>query len=392
MTILAFAGFDATSIDTPSKFAANYTQEAAWAYSTKNYQNLPTNTFWYEIFSGNYKHTTSRQWCPTYGLFDSTVVSKELWLSFAWFMAAVPPGGQPVTNITLAEFYNWNGTRRKTVADIIVDNSGATKLRIYSTAEGNNTVTYTQTLRAAQFNAYPLNTTNKLLRMDFRIVFDKVAGYVQIYNYLGVKTDEFLGRTLDSLPITDFAMNSTRGTNSYSDQDISDFLPTWVLAADESTLNMYVVPLVPKALGTHQQQQSGGLAEIAGRKAYPYQNGNINLQPTPGETKKFSVKLKDMTDKALPANYLVKAVKFAAVVDAVAATADNVTVATYLYKPSNTTTVMANSKAIVPNTDSSSSNKYQKVFSTYTTNPLTGAAWQVTDFADLEFGVSFTKA
>ncbi len=394
MTILAFAGFDAGNIDVPSKFAANYTQEdSSWKVSSRGNQNIPASTYFYEPYASGYKNTASRTFNPTYGVFDSTIAGKELWLSFAWLHYSENPNRYQPSDVTLAQFFNWNGTRKKLVADIILNSSQVMQLRIYSTAEGNNTVTYTQTLRAESMDTYPYNASNYLCRMDMRIVLDPVAGYVQLYDYLGTKQNEFLGRTIDTMPVTDFNMNITKPTDESGNVNtMSCFMPVWVIAADENTMNFYLVPLVPKALGGHQDQLAGGLTEISGRKAYPYQNGSVSLQASSGETKRFSVKLKDMTDKALPANYSVKAVKFCAIVDASAQASSLVDVSSYLRKPSTNVVAGSTTKSVVPNADTQVSGKYQKVFSTFTVNPFTGNPWAVSEFADLEFGVSVSKA
>lgn len=397
MTILNFGLYDATLLDAPESMYA-YPNYPAWSPSTTyaGYITAPVDTFYQDPYAnGDKGYLHGGYFYPIIAAIDwaGKPTNKEFWFSFLWRSPTAPIADDYMFNTgTLVQFLNWDGSRWKVTADIIINSTSNLIYRVYTDTEGSNTITNTQLVSNNKFYAYSVDPTTKLCRLDIRVLLDSIAGFVQMYNYTATKTDEFLGRTCNTMMPTHLAINLYKGaTSEFSNKQLIDnFLPVSCIVADESTLGMYVVPLMPKAAGASQEQTAGSVASIAGQKLFPATLGSVAITANVGETKKFSVKLKDMVDVALPANYVVKAAKVSAIFDAISSKGDPLSVNINLRKVSTSTELPIGVKSVRPNVISTSTKIYQRAHVLMQQNPITAANWTVADFADIEVGFSFT--
>lgn len=276
-------------------------------------------------------------------------------------------------------FYNYNGTRYKMVAKLVL-NAATWKFYVYTATEGSNTVTYTYNFDAPTFGV----DANGNMYIDVRVKLDAAAGFVQIYGTSGTLLSERIGITSEGLQVTHIAATQTL-YNTITSQS------TFTIIADESTMGMFVAPIYAKAEGGLQQQDSGGAyTAFQYRLVNPGSLGTVSLTAATGVTKQYSMKAKSMTDIALPANYIIKSVKLCGILEAQSAKYDGIPVKLLLRDSTTTTVSEAVAGNVIPNITGSSNKLYQRFNRKMDTNPLTGSSWTVNDFNTLEFGFSFT--
>lgn len=276
-------------------------------------------------------------------------------------------------------FYNYNGTRYKKVASLVL--SGTTwKYYVHTTTEGVDTVTTTRNLGAPSFGI----DANGNMYIDVRVKLDTTAGFIQLYGTAGTMLVEQLGITTNALQVTHIQA-------SISLHNMYDSQSTFSIIADESTMGMFVAPIYAKAEGGLQQQDSGGAyTSFQYRLKNPGSLGTVSLTAAQGVKKQYSMKAKSMTDIALPANYVIKSVKLSGIFEAQSSKYDTIPVNLLLRDSVSTTVSESVVGSVVPNYIGSTNKNYQRFHRKMDTNPLTGTAWQVSDFTTLEFGFSFT--
>lgn len=227
-------------------------------------------------------------------------------------------------------------------------------------------------------------STNGDQYIDVRVFLDATAGFVQVYDYTGLKIMEFLGKTTNgALPTHAIAASSNL-------LDYNSFVPVFAIAANESTQGMYMVPMRAKAEGSLQNQDSGFTYTNVSTRPL---TGGTGIQMTVGSgiTGQYTMTPKNMTDVALPANYVVRALQLSAALDGVSAQPT-------LMQPSHLVKFKSSSnvysypvdEGIVPNYNGPGNGKYQSRHKLLNLNPDTGVGWTVADMANIEIGFSIT--
>ena len=383
MSLITYSYFDPTSTDIPVS-KTSYPAIPAWNAELDTTSGH-TDNFFFRSVDGNaatwiYKPYGSNN--ATVGAIDYTQnpTNKEFWGRFVWKSPAAPRTNMPDLYV-LMEFWNYNGTRWKIISDIgIKDN--VIYQRIYNTVEGNNDVVTTNTILVG-LSGITQDASIGCKVLDIRCVLDTVAGYIQLYNYSATRITEFLGTTTNTLAATHIA--------TYNMCQYSDWYPVFSISADESTMGMFVVPLLAKAEGKEQDQDSGGVyTSFAKRMSQPGNFGTVSLTAPKGVSKSYTFKPKSMADISLPANYIVKEMKLSGVFEAQSTASNPVPLNLRLRKPSTNATIAKPVDPVYPNVTSSVNKLHQVRHARFKTNPISGAAWTVTDFADIEFGFGFT--
>ena len=385
MSLITYSYFDPTATDIPVSKAL-YPAIPAWN-ATFDSTSGHVDNFFFRSVDGNpsiYIYEPSGSNNATVGAIDYTQnpANKEFWGRFVWKNSAY---NQTYTEsfFVLMEFWNYDGTRWKLISDIGIQNSIMYQ-RIYSTAEGNNTVVTTNTILTG-LSGITQDATIGCKILDIRCVLDPVAGYIQLYNYAATRITEFLGTTTNTLAATHIATYNMCRYNYWT--------PVFSISADESTMGMFVVPLLAKAEGEEQDQDAGGVyTSFAKRMSQPGNFGTVGLTASQGVSKSYTFKPKSMADISLPANYIVKEMKLSGVFEAQSTASNPVPLNLRLRKPSTDTTIAQAVDPVYPNVTSSVSHLHQVRHARFKTNPITGAAWTVADFADIEFGFGFTGA
>ena len=236
----------------------------------------------------------------------------------------------------------------------------------------------------------PVNSNDQEYILDVRIFLDPVAGFVQLYDYTGTKVGEFLGKTINDQRYPTHAQLLLRNlstTAAYMNN-------TFIIFANEPTFGMYMVPLRAKAEGGRQDQDAGfTYANISTRR--PYFSGwptSVDMTVNLGETKRYTFTPKDMSDVALPANYVVRSVHLHSIMDGTTANGDTLAPKHLLRFKSDTSEYeYPVQNEILTNTRYAAANKYQTNYTILNTNPKTNQSWTVADMTDLEVGVSLTR-
>lgn len=276
-------------------------------------------------------------------------------------------------------FYNYNGTRYKKVASLVL--GGTTwKYYVHTTTEGVDTVVTTLNLGTPSFGIDAIGN----MYIDVRVKLDVAAGFIQLYGTTGTMLVEQLGATANTLPVTHIQASISLH-NTYDAQS------TFTIIADEPTIGMFVAPIYAKAEGGLQQQDAGGAyTSFQYRLKNPGSLGTVSLTAATGIKKQYSMKTKTMEDIALPANYVVKSVKLSGIFEAQSAKFDPLPVNMLLRDSVSTITYEPPVGNVIPNYIGTTNKNYQRFHHKMDTNPITGAAWQVSDFTTLELGFSFT--
>ena len=399
MTIIAhfYAGMQA--LDDPLAISSTaFPNNAAQVSTNVSADDTIATFFNVKYTDGNCVDIPCASWSPSVGAvsYNEGQNSKELWARFVWGCKTSSAYYESANN-TLLVMYYYTGTRYKIVGKFYVE-ANVLKFARYTANLETDVIESTVTLVTTNFFLTALTTDaakNWFKKLDIRYLLDPVAGYIQCYNQDTTLLAEYSGITCATgLKVTHVAINCLRARDATGNSTANTMnVPIFGVAADEPTIGMYVVPLFPKAEGTNQQQDSGtGVSNIAGR-VRPANVTPLTLTAANAVTKKYSCKLSDFTDRAVPANYVVKAVKISAIVDGESTKADPLNVGFILKKPSNSAEqLVANAGTVIPNTNKFQTAQYQTMHSTMQLNPLTGLPWVAADFADLEVGVALTGA
>ncbi len=316
--------------------------------------------------------------------------SSELWLRLYQMRSSSSPSTyyylESVTSQLLLEFWNWNGTRMKKVADIVLpasDGGGVVLYRVFAETEDVDTVTRTHSLGALKSFVDFDPATNEGV-YDFRFKLDELAGFIQIYDYTMTRKTEVLGPNKNSLAIT----HATVFPRRYCPYDYTYSQPLFHILANEPTFGMYVMPMRAKAEGSYQQQATGGYQQFD-KNYVEYTNRFMPILKKETEaTIKYSYIPQNATDCGLPANYNVLAVEYKAAIDTTKSGLGDLTVNGFMKfidsgqefsKP--LLLRQANESSIANQTPQVSALRWDK-------NPVTGQNWQPGDLANIELGIS----
>ncbi len=230
----------------------------------------------------------------------------------------------------------------------------------------------------------PIDQSNKRMSLDFRIKLDELAGFVQVYGYAGNLLGEWVGPTINTAvgtrTPTAARLYCSPTDNSY------DNLHEFSIFADESTQNMYVMPLFAASAGTHNEQLSGTFTDMGKRIANIPASGGIALRLSGTEKKKVTAVAQSPSVVGLPANYIVKAVALGATAEAVNSSGAAVPIS-FMLKPSGGEFIKTPVLGIAPNLSAAAMRRAQSRLYIYNTNPVNSAAWTVTDISGMEFGI-----
>ena len=330
-----------------------------------NYQN-PRDGFWAEVPADS-----SELWLRLYQMRKHSTPTTNNYLEY--------DNAQ-----LLLEFWNWNGTRIKKVADILLPRSGGLVLyRVFAETEGVDTVTRTHSLGSLKSFVDFDPATNEGV-YDFRFKLDELAGFIQNYDYTMTRKVEVLGPNKNSLAVT-HATVFPRRCCAYNR---SDSPPLFHILANEPTFGMYVMPMRAKAEGSYQQQVTGGYQQFD-KNYVEYTNRFMPILKKETEaTVKYSYIPQNATDCGLPANYNVLAVEYKAAIDTTKSGLGDLTVNGFMKfidsglefsKP--LLLRQANESSIANQTPQVSALRWDK-------NPVTGQNWQPGDLANIELGIS----
>ena len=318
--------------------------------------------------------------------------SKEFWLRTSALLTGSGNGSVYFaysTDIILIEFWNWNGTRMKKVADIVCGGygyspQGAVQYRLFSPVEGNNTVIRTFSLGTiANFLTY--DATSKEATYDIRFVFDKHAGFVQFYDYTTTRVAEVIGGTVDDLVPTHVGVPPV----GFSGINNGEVVPLFQIFADEPTFGMYVMPMHAKTNGSFAEQDSGGYTQFD--KNYSnYVNRNVPyIKKDPDRIKKSSFVFQNATDKALPANYNILALEARVAFDITKMDLGALSVDGFLKFVDTGVEYSEPLRGVQPNVNSFTTLTPNISAMRFDKNPASGNSWQQGDLANIELGFSF---
>ena len=332
-----------------------------------NYQN-PRDGFWAEIPTDS-----SELWLRLYQMRDSSSPSTNNYLEYD-------------NEQLLLEFWNWNGTRMKKVADILLPNAyggGLVLYRVFAETEGVDTVTRTHSLGALTSFVNFDPATNEGV-YDFRFKLDELAGFIQIYDYTMTRKSEVLGPNKNSLAIT-HATVFPRRCCPYSYDDAQ---PLFHILANEPTFGMYVMPMRAKAEGSYQQQVTGGYQQFD-KNYVEYTNRFMPILKKETEaTVKYSYIPQNATDCGLPANYNVLAVEYKAAIDTTKSGLGELTVNGFMKFIDSGQEFSKPLLSRQANESSIASQFPQVTVFRWDKNPVTGQNWQPGDLANIELGIS----
>ena len=282
---------------------------------------------------------------------------------------------QPVT-YPVARLLQYTDGAYKNIVELYV-NSATTLMAAIRKLDG----TIVNTITVAKLSDVPV--INKEAWVDIRIKIHPSAGYIQCYNTNASMIGEYLGVTLaDGLKPTHAATNSQQST-SWSDYDSTNYqYGIFTILADEPTFGMYVGTMYPKGPGSFNDNVDGSY-ETLGAEYRP--NDYVSLAVNSGETKSFSVSVKNLADIGLPADYTVKSVKVLGAFDASSSKPDAVNMSMFI-KQNDNSPHFFNVEAIPPNANSLASGKYIRRGLMFKNNPITGLPWSNADLSQVEIG------
>ena len=312
--------------------------------------------------------------------------STELWLRFLDF-DSYPTGGWAnywnyYRQSIFAEFFNISNGVKKLVGRVQTNltGDGNSKLCYYLFGDDGATVIKTHVITPGSSIRSSISDNN--LIVDLRLSFDKVAGFIQHYDQTATRISEVLGQTINNLPITHIAVNSDNilpKGGSYCES-------VFRIVANEPTFGMYVMPFYAKAEGTDQQQLAGTFSRFTmGRNTFKPTSG-ITLEKPDNGNAMYSFVPKTLTESGLPANHNILSMQVNAVLDGSAATADPISVSTYLKHVATGNRFEKTNLPVKNNVDFSITSQPQVRSVRWDKNPVSGQNWQPGDLADFEIG------
>ena len=283
---------------------------------------------------------------------------------------------------TLCLFWNWNGTRYKKVAELYFESSAGIKYKTYTTSEGVDTVTSDNLI--ADYSKYPAkNTSEANMMFDFRIVLDQVAGFIQLYDYTGARKTEILGKTTEGLPVTHASVGLQYVANT-SSADVALF----AILANEPTFGMYMMPLLAKAAGTYNDQESGSHSPFTSALVSPVAGGPVLSKDTDAIVgKRFSYKTQNSVDTALPANYSLLSLHWKTTLETTSPGLSIPEAGLFIRSISRDTNIDQVTPKIQSNVDTLASGVYNVRSITLNKNPFSDTPLSLGDLDDFEFGL-----
>lgn len=351
-----------------------YPTTPAWDKTTPtNSGGVYTENFYYSAYKDNQKSINTQTSYPVIDLLPSSF--DELWFRVFHKMNTVSIGG----NTEPLKLFNSSDVK---LASLYF--SGTTVL--WKTFNNSGTETSSTTIGVLSSSNW--DSTNKNFVLDFRIKLHPVAGFVQMYDYTTTVKGEILGKTLEATSVLSYYnISINRITN---DGSYDRALPLFCILADEPTFAMYVIPLLAKAEGSLQDQDIGSsYANLLSRKRNPTDNGFVNMTLSSGQSKKYSIKLQNLTDRAVDSNYILKSLKFGAIFETDQASPTPINV-NLLMRADDGSEYTYPVTPILPNTSASIDSIWQNRSKLLQKNPITNAAWGLTDLDALEFGFTAT--
>ena len=228
------------------------------------------------------------------------------------------------------------------------------------------------------------DSVTRYMDLDFRIKLDSVAGFVQVYNSTGVLIGEYLGATVaDARQVQDVVLGNACGSSAC----YGYWNPMFTIVATTPTFSMVVAPLIPKAAGSKQEQDSGLYSAIS--KFYLGPEGLPAAAPMPvtlgAAEKSVTLKTPTAADIGVPANYVVEAVGVAGVYSATSSKGDGIQIKQSLMFAGDSTVYSKQTDIpIYPNYNRRT--QFQGAVSLFNLNPKTSAAWTMADVDSMEIG------
>ena len=350
-----------------------------------SHYNLGADRFWSKLpSSGSNKYyrynTDGYQPRNVFSIPQDT--GNEFWYRLCQIMPGTPSSANGNSN-PLCLFWNWNGARYKKVAGVFYDNStNSLRYKTYTTTEGSDAIT-SDNLIAAYANYPARNAAEGNMMFDFRIVLDKVAGFIQLYDYTGARKAEILGKTTEGLAATHVSITVQQVCNTNS-VDAGLF----AIVANEPTFGMYMMPLCAKSAGSYNDQDSGSHNSFIAPLTNPIAAGPSLAKSTDEIVgKRFSYKPQNSADVSLPANYSLLSLHWKSTIE---------TTSPGLAVPKHGSFVRSSSRglnidtlepSVQPNVDTLGSGVYNVRSLNLNKNPFTDQPFTLADLDDLEFGI-----
>lgn len=310
--------------------------------------------------------------------------STEIWIRFldydSYPAIALDNYWNWYATVEVARFYNLTNGVWSLVAQIILypQNSNV----YYNVFAADGTTVVKQHIISSSSLIRTDNATGDCI-VDFRFKFDKVAGFIQHYDFSASRVKEVLGQTINDLPVTHIllsTMNLLCKSSTWS-STVSRII------ADEPTFGMYVMPFYAKGEGTSQQQEVGTYTRFSkGRKNFDSSWGVTLKKPTDNSEVKYSYLPKNLTEMGLPVNHNVLSMSIHASFDGTSATGDPIPTDIFL---KDISTGNLHSIATTPaktNISSSISGSPQVKVARWDKNPVTNQNWTPTDLSSFEIG------
>lgn len=306
----------------------------------------------------------------------------EFWYRLCQKMPGNPSSSNGNIN-PLCLFWNWNGTRYKKVAGVFYDRSTySLRYKTYTTAEGSDTITSDNLI--ADYAKYPAkNAAEGNMMFDFRIVLDKVAGFIQLYDYTGARKAEMLGKTTEGLATTHVSI-SVQSVCNTSSADVGLF----AIVANEPTFGMYMMPLCAKSAGSYNDQDSGSHNSFIAPLANPVGSGPSLAKSTDEIVgKRFSYKPQNSADVALPANYSLLSLHWKSTIETTAPGLAVPKYGSFVRSSSRGLNIDTLEPSVPPNVNTLMTGVYNVRSLNLNRNPFTDQPFTLADLDDLEFGI-----
>ena len=253
------------------------------------------------------------------------------------------------------------------------------RLKIYNPATA--ALVTTSTIATFSQTGFPKDSYGNYA-VDIRVYFDEVAGYVQAYNTAAALVGEVLGRTLydSTLP----AIVGLVYPSPFIEPDMRAQIG-YIILSTTTTFGMYALPLLAKEAGVHSDMIAGSYEALTEHKTFDTLATPIKLEASSGQTKYADFKYTSMADIGLPANYVIDAVALKGLFTAINASGNSVT-AKLTLSTDGSTFHEVGIAPVAPNL-ALSAGIFQTKSALLTTNPASGAAWSVNDFANFYAGI-----
>lgn len=213
MTVLNFGYVDPAAVSDRLPLVTDFTKLNPWniALGTSghgltedfNFKRLENSSSDRITFSNGNRREVFEYILATCDLVNKPT-NTEYWVRFGLRSAATSINTSTGSDFDQIVFYNYNGTRYKMVAKLVLY-VATWKFYVYTATEGSDTVTYTHTFGAPTFGI----DANGNMYIDVRVKLDAAAGFVQLYGTAGTLLAEQVGITSAGLQVTHIAATHT---------------------------------------------------------------------------------------------------------------------------------------------------------------------------------------